>query len=499
MKLETLIKAGFAGIYIRSHEESRVEAEMLKVGKACKFRVWAWSCVGGIVSADGEQIPDTANPLKALTAIASEAIPPRSIVLMRDYHMLLKEPNPVLVRKTKEVLEDCRNTQKRVVVCGCQYHLPPELEKEFTLQEFELPDREQLGVVLDNIVAQAKKDGIEITVPDRAKVLDAARGLTSMEASDAFSLSIVENHGKVLAEVVGKVKAETVKKNGLLEVIESTVTLDKIGGLERLKAVLFEERNLFSQEARDYGLPTPRGKLIVGQAGTGKSLCATATGNIFGIPLLQLEASRLFAGIVGGTESNWRAVHATARAIQPCVLWVDEVDGLFEGAASSGHTDGGTTSRVIKTILQDMQYHSEGIFYIFTANDVDKLPDPLIDRLDVWSVDLPTASEREQIVAIHIAKRNRKPSKFNLPAVAAATEGFSGRQIEQVWLTAMARAFNAKREPTTEDFVAVAKETVPTSVTMAEAIRARRQRLQNRARPASEPETKTTGKRKLSC
>ena len=287
-------------------------------------------------------------------------------------------------------------------------------------------------------------------------------------------------------EIVYREKAATVKRNGLLEIVENKISLDDIGGLENLKGDLREKSNLFSEEARKFGLPTPRGLLVVGQPGTGKSLTATATSDVFGIPLLKLEAGRIFGSLVGESERNWRTAFATARAVAPCILWIDEVDGLFSGGESSGRTDGGTTQRVIKAVLQDMQFNGEGIFFMFTANDVDNLPDPLVDRLDVWSVDLPTAKEREAIWSIHIAKRGRKPGKFNLGELARSTEGFSGRQIEQVWIKALTLAFNDdEREPGAKDVATAASRFVPTSVLMAVQIENRRKRLKDRSMPAS--------------
>jgi SpoVK/Ycf46/Vps4 family AAA+-type ATPase len=218
---------------------------------------------------------------------------------------------------------------------------------------------------------------------------------------------------------------------------------------------------------------------------------------VFGLPLLKLEAGRIFGSLVGESERNWRTAFATAKAVAPCVLWIDEVDGLFSGAESSGKTDGGTTMRVIKAVLQDMQFNGQDIFFVFTANDIDNLPDPLIDRLDVWSVDLPTKSEREAIWKIHIEKYGRKARAFDLDELADETDGFSGRQIEQVWLKALTLAFNAKREPTNADALKVVKTFVPTSVTMATAIEKRRKRLANRAMSASAPELKATPGRKV--
>jgi AAA+ superfamily predicted ATPase len=499
-QITNYIRAGYPGLYIISHEEQRVGAEFQGIVKELnkatkkdeKWSLYAWSFTEGIINTtDGATIGDTQDPMEMLKAVGS--IPERSIIMLRDFHMFLAEPNPLLFRMVKDTLAVAKTTNRVVVIVGCLLKLPPELEKEITVVEYKLPDREQLRAVIEEV---AKGEKIELN-GNTDRILDAASGLTTIETENAVALSIIEAED-ISADIISREKSNTVKKNGLLEIVAPTVNLEDIGGLEILKQSLHEMRNLFTKEAREFGLPTPRGQLYVGQPGTGKSLCATATGGIFDIPLVRLEAGKIFGSLVGESERNWRAAFATAKAISPCVLWIDEVDGLFSGAESSGKTDGGTTARVIKAILQDMQFNGEGIFFVFTANDIDGLPDPLIDRLDVWSVDLPTASERESIWSIHIAKRNREPKKFELAKLAEATEGFSGRQIEQLWLKAMTRAFNAKREPLTKDVVEAAKSFVPTSITMKDAIERRRKRLENRATPASATEAKVpTGPRKL--
>lgn len=483
-QITNYIRAGYPGLYILSHEEQRVEAELKAVARAVGFGLYVWTLTAGLANtADGDTVcsPDD----DVLDKIGNT--PEKSIILLKDFHMFLTEPNPALCRKLKDALTLCKGSNRTLVILGCRLSLYPELEKELTVIEFKLPDRETLRTMLENIAesGHVKLNG------NTDGLLDAASGLTTIEAENAYALSIVEA-GDIKAKIVQREKSNTVKKNGLLEIIEETTALADIGGLENLKRDLTEKRNLFTKEAHDYGLPTPRGQLYVGQPGTGKSLCAKATGNIFGIPLLRLEAGRIFGSLVGESERNWRTAFATAKAVSPCVLWIDEVDGMFKGAESSGQTDGGTTARVIKAILQDMQFNGDGIFFVFTANDIDGLPDPLIDRLDVWSVELPTAAERESIFAIHIAKRGRKPARFALGDLAKLTDGFSGRQIEQVWLRALTIAFNDNgREPKTDDVRVAASRTVATSVTMADAIERRRKRLANRATPASEPETKT--------
>lgn len=227
-------------------------------------------------------------------------------------------------------------------------------------------------------------------------------------------------------------------------------------------------------------------------------MSAMACKNVFNLPLLRIEAGQLFGSLVGESENRWRTAFSTAKAIAPAIIWIDEAEALFSGLQASGKTDGGTTSRVIKAILQDMQLAGEGLFFVFTANDVDQFPDPLIDRCDLWSFELPTQGERESIWKIHIEKRGRKAKKFNLPRLAQLTDGFSGRQIEQVWIKALTLGFNDKeREPTEKDVEEAAKRFVATSVTMKDAIERRRQRLANRAQPASRTEAAAaaTGRR----
>lgn len=485
------VRAGYPGLYILSHEEQRVEQEMVAVAKETKRDLFYWSCTDGLVNAKGESVVDKSdNPLVMLDSLPK--LGEKSIVLLRDFHMFLDKPNPAIFRKFHDQLNTAKMKRRCIVVIGCQLKLPPELEKEITVIEHQLPDRDALAAILKTV---ADENEVHLNGNLEA-IIDAAGGLTSIEAENAYALSVIEAKDIVPA-IVAREKSNTVKKNGLLEIIETKTTLEDIGGLEILKSALHQMRNLFTKAAREYGIPTPRGQLIVGQAGTGKSLTARATASVFNLPLLKLEAGRLFGSLVGESESNWRSVHATCKAVRPCVLWIDEIDGVFSGTESSGKCDGGTTMRVTKAIMQDMQFDSEGIFYVFTANDIDNLPDPLVDRLDVWSVDLPNQPERESIWKITIEKYGRKSKNFDLAELAAETDGFSGRQLEQVWLKAMTLAFNAKREPTNKDAIATAATFVATSVLMADVIEKRRKRLANRAMSASAPETKATSRRKL--
>jgi SpoVK/Ycf46/Vps4 family AAA+-type ATPase len=290
--------------------------------------------------------------------------------------------------------------------------------------------------------------------------------------------------------VVAREKAQAVNKNGLLELIEAQESLDSIGGLDVLKDWLLKRREAFSPRAIQYGLPTPKGVLMLGIPGCGKSLTAKATASVFGVPLLRLDAGRIFAGLVGQSESNLRSVIQTAEAIAPCVLWLDELEKALSGSKSSGATDGGTSSRVFGSMLSWMQEKKSPVFIVATANDVSQLPPEML-RVGRWDqlffIDLPTREERELIWRIQIAKYGRSPEDFDLAQLAKATDAFTGSEIEQVFVEALYRAFDQDSEPTDLTIGEVLVDFVPLSRLMAEQINALRTWAKGRTRAATTP------------
>jgi SpoVK/Ycf46/Vps4 family AAA+-type ATPase len=288
--------------------------------------------------------------------------------------------------------------------------------------------------------------------------------------------------------IVAKEKAQAVKPHGLLELIETRESLDSIGSLDVLKEWLLKRRHAFGQKAIEYGLPTPKGLLILGIAGTGKSLTAKVTAKVFVVPLLKLDAGRIFAGLVGQSESNLRAVIQTAEAIAPCCLWIDEVEKGFSGTKSSNATDGGTSARVFGSFLSWMQDKNAQVFVVATANDVSQLPPEMLrkGRFDeLFFVDLPNQAEREAIWDIQIGKHGRDPKDFDLVRLAKVTEGLTGSEIEQVFIEALYLAFDQEKEPTDLDIAQVLTEFVPMSKLMAEQIGGLRNWAKGRARLAT--------------
>jgi SpoVK/Ycf46/Vps4 family AAA+-type ATPase len=317
--------------------------------------------------------------------------------------------------------------------------------------------------------------------------VDAARGLTTIEAENAFALSVVESR-TIDPIVVAREKAQTVKKNGLPELIETRENLDSIGGLFTLKGWLLKRRNAFGERAHAYRLPTPKGLLILGVAGTGKSLTAKATASVFGVPLLKLDAGRIFAGLVGQSEANLRSVIQTAEAIAPCCLWIDELEKAFAGSKSSGSTDGGTSARVFGSFLSWMQEKSAPVFVVATANDVTQLPPEMLRKGrwdELFFVDLPNETERQAIWQIVIARYDRDASEFDTVQLAKVTDGLTGSEIEQAFVEALYVAFDEDAEPTDLTVATVLNDLVPLSKLMAEQITGLRTWAKGRARCAT--------------
>jgi hypothetical protein len=496
-KIINYVRSGHAGLFLVSHEEARVEVELKAVAETVTYTLFVWSVTEGLTNlADGTRRAAN-DPMQAIESIGE--LPEKSIVLLRDFHAFLEDGNPVLVRCIKDALRHGRAHNKVAVIVGCRQNLPPELEREFVVLDFALPDQTTLGLVLDGIAESA---GLEKPKnAQREKLLDAASGLTCLEAENAFALSVAQATN-LQPDIVSSEKAQAVKKSGLLEVWDKVIGLDQIGGLDVLKDWLLKRRDAFSRKAVEYGLPSPKGLLIVGVPGTGKSLTAKATASVFERPLLKLDAGKIFGSLVGQSEQNFRDIVRTAEAISPCVLWIDEIEKALAGSKSSGSTDGGTSSRVFGSFLNWLQEKTAPVFVVATANDVTQLPPELLRRGrfdEIFFVDLPNQEEREAIWNIQIARHRRDPAKYSIPALAKGTEGYTGAEIEQIVVDGLYDGFARSTEPTTVSLAKIAADSVPLSRLMAEPVKALRQWAQGRARCATSPENQSGSRRKLAA
>ncbi len=496
-KIIAYIRAGYPGLYLVSPEEQRVEAELKAVAHELVYRLYAWSAMEGLLDTTDGTVRPVEDPLAMIGSVAE--LPDNSLVLLRDFHVFLEDANPVLVRAMKEELTRCKTRGKVLVVLGCRQVLPPELERELTVVPFALPGKRELATVLDAICTSAQlplQDG-----ETRELILDAATGMTCTEAENAFALSVIERKG-IDAAVVAREKAQTVKKSGLLEIVEAGETLADIGGLDVLKNWLLQRRQAFGERARAYGLPQPKGVLLLGVPGTGKSLTAKVAAHVLERPLLKLDIGALMGSLVGESEANLRAAIRVAEAIAPCIVWVDELDKGLSGSRSSGSTDGGTSARVFGGFISWMQDKTSPVFVVATANDVSQLPPELLrkGRFDeLFFVDLPSEIEREAIWRIHIARRGRDPERLDLRAFVKLTDGFTGSEIEQVVVDALFDSFDDGRELDTQAVILAIESTVPLSTTMAEDIKQLRKWAGHRARSASQSERTLPTSRRIAA
>ena len=368
--------------------------------------------------------------------------------------------------------------------------VPIELEKEVVVLDYALPTLQELNQVLDRQLEKIKNRRISTEV--REKLLKAALGLTKDEAEKVYRKAYVK--AKRLTEeeveIVLSEKKQLIRRNGILDYIEEDDTIDSIGGLEELKYWLKQRANAFTERAREYGLPQPKGMLILGIPGCGKSLTAKTTSRLWGLPLLRLDMGRVYDGsTVGRSEANLRNALKTAESISPVILFIDELDKAFAGSSGSADSDGGTSSRIFGSFLTWMQEKTSPVFVMATANRVERLPGEFLrkGRFDeIFFVDLPNKEERQDIFKIHLTKRRSDISRFDIEQLAKVSEGFSGAEIEQAIVAAMYEAFAQDERPFTQlDIIAAIKATLPLSRTMTEQVSALRDWARQRARPAS--------------
>lgn len=496
-ELEILIRARYPLVYIVTSEERRVHDLVVEIGKARSKKVYEWTLSTGIVpagtsiQAQRTRSPATKEPLAALDQVIDQVEP--ALFIFNDLHPFLTRPNHAVIRKLKDISLHLKHSYKTVLLVSPVLEIPPELEKEVTVLSFPLPARQELNALLEQIIAdlrQFKHVHVELSETARERLLQAALGLTLAEAENVFARIIVRD-GQLSGDDVSEVLAEKkqiIRKNGLLEYCETTENFAQVGGLAVLKDWLNKRSAAFSTEARDFGLPPPKGILLLGVQGCGKSLCAKAVATQWQLPLLRFDMGRMFGSLVGSSEENVRRAIAVAESVAPAVLWVDEIDKAFSGSQGSGFSDGGTTARVFGSFLTWLSEKTASVFVVATANDISQLPPELLrkGRLDeIFFVDLPDAAERAEIFKIQILKRGRDPQKFPIEVLAEDSADLSGAEIEQAVISAMYDAFYAREEFGADHLVAALNETVPLSRTMRESITAARSWAAGRARNAS--------------
>lgn len=495
VQLSRLFRARFPYIYITTWEEERAINLIKKISKSEKLirvarEVYVWTQTNGFV-VDGQKIDGTQSPDKAIDFIRD--CNKNSVFVMCDFHVFFgvkgRQVDYNVVRRLRNNLSDLKTSKfrKNVIFLASELLIPETMQKEITILDMPLPTLSEIKAKFDKMITQNTQiDTSGLDEEGKEKLCKAAMGLTLQEAENAFALAMV-NDGKVDVsdlDIILSEKMQVIKKTGILEFINTDIKISDVGGLENLKSWLNKRNNSWSESAKKYCLPAPKGVLITGVPGCGKSLTAKAMSAAWQLPLLKLDFGKIFSGIVGSSEENMRKAIKTAEAVAPSILWVDEIEKSLSGLNSNG--DSGTSSRIFGTFLTWMQEKTAPVFVIATANNINSLPAELLrkGRFDeIFFVDLPTQREREEIFKLHLSKRLKDKdvaSKIEINSdlykqLAQMTEGFVGAEIEQVVISALYEAFFNKRPLEFSDLANTIKNVVPLSVTQKEQILAIRQ------------------------
>jgi AAA+ superfamily predicted ATPase len=487
--LELLIRSRHGLIHIETVEDQRVALLLRHIADRLTLPFFTWTRTRGIAR-DGHAngIYDTQEPAQALAHIASAQ-------LAALYHFTAFDAaagGDLLVQRLRDAAEDLGRRSGAIILTGENTELPAAVRHLAARMQLPAPTADELRRLLDHIVRDASARGparVALTQAEEARLLGALRGLTLLEAEKALTRAIVED-GLLDASDIGHVletKRQIVEREGVLEYYPAEESATEIADLAGLREWLSKRSSIISRpaEAASFGLTFPRGLLLIGVPGCGKSLCARAVATEWRLPLLRMDTGSLYNRYVGETESNFRRAMRTAEAVAPCVLFIDELEKAF---ATGGSEDGGVSARVLGTFLTWLQERKADVFVIATANDVSRLPPEFLrkGRFDeIFFVDLPDLETRAQVVSIHLSRRGQQPARLPLGEIAARTEGFSGAELEQVVVSALYTAFADGDALTADHLLAEAARTRPLSVTMAERVQALRDWARGRAVPAN--------------
>jgi SpoVK/Ycf46/Vps4 family AAA+-type ATPase len=487
-ELLTLVRSRYPVVGVETQEEARLEAILTGVAAELGVPLWTWDTAHGLVHrGTGNAMYNTARPEQVLGYLERSA--EDGLFLLKDLHHSLGEP--AVQRALKSAALSFRQDRRAIFLLAPAFTLPAELEKEVLVVPLALPGPDELRQAVHrsvNGVGGGRSVRIELTPREMEQLVAALSGLTLEEAERAVVQVVIEDRALLPDDItrILELKQKTLLRTTSLEYIAADVDLDQVAGLANLKRWLARRRGAFGSEAREFGLEPPRGILLLGVQGCGKSLVAKAVAGGWRLPLLRLDPGTLYDKFVGESERRLRDALRSAEAMAPAVLWVDEIEKGFPGVGSSD-ADGGLTRRLFGTFLAWLQERRRPVFVVATANDIAALPPELIrkGRFDeIFFVDLPGPEARVQILRIHLKRRGRDPQDFDLAALAAATEGFSGAEIEQAVVGALYTAFSEAGRLDTDLLRREIAGTRPLSVTMAERVAALREWARERTVPA---------------
>jgi SpoVK/Ycf46/Vps4 family AAA+-type ATPase len=488
--LDLLIAAHTPIVAIETHEEDRVRAFVEALAVRQDLPWFEWKLTEGLRRAGTpDPLYETTKPQQALsTALEMQT---EAIFLFYDLHRHFDDP--ALVRALRDIGQKFASDRRCLILCAPEMTLPSDLRTCSALIPLELPDTQEIKRLLLTTLKSLgapQRIKIDLSLPETHHLIESLRGLTLQEAQRVImkgALDDLKLNRDDFKHILQRKKA-LIARDGILDLHPHEAGLAQVGGLENLKRWLTLRGAAFSSEARQAGLDPPRGVLLIGVQGCGKSLCAKAIASEWGLTLLRLDAGALYDKFVGETEKNLRRAMRTAEAMAPCVLWIDEIEKGMSGRDGST-SDGGLSRRMFGSFLSWMQERRQPVFVAATANDIEALPPELLrkGRFDeIFFVDLPDDPARRAIFAVHLARRRHDPARFDLGALSGAADGFSGAEIEAAIVSALYSAFAGRTALSNDHLRAALAGTVPLSRTYREAIAALREWAAGRAVPADD-------------
>lgn len=472
--LEVLIDSQYPVICIETHEEGRAEETLSRLCHRKKLPFFHWAATSGLIrSGEAQPVYNTATAMEALNFVSSSSLD--AVYMLKDLHRFLEDP--LLVRKLRDICCCFRQKRKSLVLTAPSFSVPPELANEVVFFDMALPSLEELKelvrrVVLD--ISSRRKISVNMDQATGRMLVQNLKGLTLHEAERLLTRAILHDDQLTIEDLphIMEAKKQKISQTGLLEYFPGGETFDGIGGLKNLKKWLAIRKGAFSEEAKQFGIDPPRGVLLLGIQGCGKSFTAKAVAREWNLPLLRLDTGSLYSKFIGDTEANVREAIRLAESLAPVVLWIDEIEKAFTPSGGA-EADGGVSSRLLGTFLSWFQERKVPVFVVATANNISMLPPELLrkGRFDeIFFLDLPAAEERAEIFRLHLQLRKRDASSFDLDTLAAAAEGFSGAEIEQGIVSALYSAFSSRRELSTDGILQELKNTRPLSLVMKEQI-----------------------------
>ena len=490
-QLQRLFMSRTPLVAVQTFEEDYVLGLIRELVLELRSELWIWSATDGLhegLLAGATPIPDTDKPAGALYMLSHDRRAP-GIYVFLDLAGHLRDDRTL--RCLRETAAALAKSGSQIILIDQSDALPPVIAATAARFIPSLPDAKEIHEILKTTLRQfneQRRIDVHLSHEDLATVIRNLQGLTRRQARQII-LDIVCVDCRFDASDINSLLAEkrkAIASDGVLDYVEVPVDLGEIGGLSHLKDWLAQRQHAMSDEAVAFGISAPRGILMLGIQGSGKSLSAKAVATAWRRPLLRLDAGALYDRYIGESERRLREALSQTERMAPVILWIDEIEKGFASAASLS-TDGGLSKRMFGTLLTWMQEHNEPVFLIATANDIEALPPELLrkGRFDeIFFIDLPNLEARTQIVAIHLKKRKRDPAKFDVAAIAEASAGFSGAEIEQAIISALYTAFAAHKEMTTQDVLDALKSSPPLSVTMAEKLQELQEWARNRCVPA---------------